>query len=383
MKVLHFCLSCFYIDHHAYQENQLVAEHVRLGHEVLVVASTESFDSRKLLAYLPAGDYMGSDGARVMRLPYRIRPRRLGSKIRAYPGVRRILDEFRPDVIVFHGLCAWELLTVAGYARAHPETLLYVDSHEDHNNSARTPLSRHLLHGLFYRPIIRSCLGAMRKVLCVSTETQDFVEQVYGVDRSRLQYFPLGGTVLGDEEYLDTRARVRCELGWHATQRVFLQSGKIDAAKRLDRTLDALASCPDPSLLLVVAGQLMPDVQAALNARLASEPRVRMLGWVSPQRLGELLCAADVYVQPGSQSATMQMALCCRRPVVLDDVPSHRALVDDNGILVRDAAGLETAIARMATMAPSELTLMSSRSASVATRLLDYRQQALRVLRAE
>lgn len=383
MRIVHCCLSCFYIDDHAYQENMLVAEHVRLGHDVLVVASTESFSDSRQMTYLAPGDYLGSDGARVMRLPYRIRPLRLGAKVRAYPGVRRILDEFRPDAIVFHGLCAWELITVAGFVRDNPATLFYVDSHEDHNNSARTILSRHLLHGIFYRSIIRTCSPQLRRILCVSTETMDFVARIYGIDRARLEYFPLGGTLWTDDDYLATRRRVREELGWTASLKVLLQSGKIDAAKRLDRTLDALERTPDESLRLVVAGQLMPDVAHALDARLDADPRIRRLGWVSPERLRDLLCAADVYVQPGSQSATMQMALCCRRPVVLDDVPSHRALVTDNGILVRDTNELAASLARIGSMTADELALMSERSSEIAQRLLDYRQQAHRVLQPQ
>ena len=43
MKVLHICLSCFYIDGFNYQENMLPRMHAEQGNEVAILASTETF----------------------------------------------------------------------------------------------------------------------------------------------------------------------------------------------------------------------------------------------------------------------------------------------------------------------------------------------------
>ena len=69
MRILHLCLSCFYIDDAGYQENHLVRQHVADGHEVLVIASTEIFDGKGGLGYAEPGSYIGSDGAKVIRIP--------------------------------------------------------------------------------------------------------------------------------------------------------------------------------------------------------------------------------------------------------------------------------------------------------------------------
>ena len=60
MKILHCCLSCFYIDGYSYQENELIREHVQAGHDVLVLASTESFDETQKKTYLNPGEYIGN-----------------------------------------------------------------------------------------------------------------------------------------------------------------------------------------------------------------------------------------------------------------------------------------------------------------------------------
>lgn len=384
MKIAHLCLSCFYVDGYAYQENQLVAEHVRTGHDVHVLASTDSFDKHGLPTSVSPGTYMGTDGAQVTRLQYRFSNLpMLARKLRLYVGLSERLQRLAPDVIVFHGLCAGALLTVARYARKNPDVVLYADSHEDHHNSGRTWLSRWGLHYSYYRPIIRSALPQISSVLCVSVETMNYVEERYGIGPAQLEYFPLGGTVLSDDEYLTTRAGVRCEFGWTSDNRVFLQSGKIDAIKRLDWTIDAFAQIPDPHARLVIAGQLLPDVREELEPLIARDERILPLGWVTPKRLQELLCAADVYLQPGSQSATMQMALCCRKPVILDDVPSHRKLVSNNGMLIQGRRQLATMVSKMHEISDAELQLMSDGSREVASLYLDYKQQAKRLLLAD
>lgn len=380
MKIVHLCLSCFYIDGYAYQENQLVAQHVADGHEVTVIASTESFDANKRPCNVEPTEYPGTDGAQVIRLPYRrITPNSLAAKIRAYPGVKSLLERLSPDVILFHGLCAWEMLTVARYAKNQPNVLLYADCHEDFNNSARTPLSKWGLHFCFYRPIVRHCLPALRKVLCISQESISFAQQMYGISPAHLEFYPLGGVVFDDDAYSTKRAATRAVQGWAEVATVFMQTGKLDRAKRLGDSLRAFTAIPGTHLRFAIAGQIMPDVENEVRPLIAADARIQELGWVDSARLRALLCAADVYVQPGSQSATMQMSLCCRCPVVLDDVPSHRVFVDANGILVNDAAGLAQALTVLA-QAPHQLKQMSARSAAIAARLLDYRQLANRVL---
>ena len=49
MKILHCCLAAFYIDNYGYQENILPKIHQIHGHEVKIVASTETFIDDKNL----------------------------------------------------------------------------------------------------------------------------------------------------------------------------------------------------------------------------------------------------------------------------------------------------------------------------------------------
>jgi len=379
MRIVHLCLSCFYIDDYRYQENELVREHVAGGHEVLVVASTETYLNNMSLGYTDSGEYLGSDGAKVIRLPYStLGPFVVRKKIRAHPGVYSILTEFKPDVIMFHGLCGWELLTAARYKRFNPHVRFYVDSHEDANNSAVGIFSK-LLHRFFYRPVITRSLPWIDKVLCISLETMDFVKITYGLPEKILEFFPLGGFIADDDTYLRNRNSARLELNLRDDQTVFLQSGKFDAKKRLVESLKAFAEIKSPSFVFLIVGRVHASVEAEVNKLAEQDPRVRHLGWKSADELYQLLCGADVYIQPGSQSATMQMSLCARCPVIIADVPSHEPFVKGNGWKVSDMQAQVLAFKQIEND-PDVLREMSTRSFEIASELLDYRRMAKRIL---
>jgi hypothetical protein len=176
MKILHCCLSCFYIDNYNYQENILPRQNKADGHEVLIIASTEIFINNSELGYTNPSRYVTEYGVPIIRVPYqKIFAHYISTKIRKYIGVYKLIEEFNPDVILFHGCCAFELLTIARYIKKHSNVKLYVDSHEDFNNSARGFVSKNILHKLFYKNILRRSLQSISKVFYITYETKLFL----------------------------------------------------------------------------------------------------------------------------------------------------------------------------------------------------------------
>lgn len=378
MRIAHVCLSNFYIDGRSYQENELVRQHVQDGHDVLVVASTETHSETGQLCYTNPARYAGEDGAPVIRLPYRrVLPHKVMTKLRMHPGVYATLQEFEPETILFHGTCGWELTTCARYVRRNRHVLLYVDSHEDWNNSARNFVSREILHRLYYGPVLRAALPAVEKILCVSTESIDFVADLYRIPRERLEFFPLGGHPVEDSEYYVRRSRTRSEYGIAEGEILILQSGKQTRRKKLIASLQAFVACSEPSLRFVIVGLLSAEVEKQAKELISSDSRISYLGWQSPNRLTDLLCAADVYLQPGTQSATMQHSLCCRCAVILDDVPAHHVYACGNGWLINEKLAISDILGKVR---DADLTAMANASYAFAREALDYRKLSLRIL---
>ena len=380
MKIAHLCLSCFYIDGHSYQENELVREHVSQGHDVLIVASTENLGRDGKLTYNRPGEYLGEENAQVIRLPYReFLPQKIMRKLRIHPGVYDCLENFQPDVIFFHGLCGWELLTVARYKRAHPEVLFYADSHEDWHNSARSFVSRELLHKRYYGPILRRALPQIEKLLCISTETMDFVEEAYSIAPDRLEFFPLAGHPIPDQLYSKLRKSTRASLGVEDHHIVFVQSGKQTVTKKLIESLNAFATTPDPDFRLLIVGVLFDDIREEGQRLIDADTRVTFLGWKNASELTEILAAADIYLQPGTQSVTMQNSLGAHCAVILNDVKSHAFYLRDNGWLINGEHTLDQIMAEVSAR-KSELVQLQDASYQIAQEFLDYSKLAKRVL---
>jgi 1,2-diacylglycerol 3-alpha-glucosyltransferase len=375
MKIIHVCLSNFYADGYAYQENQLVRHHVEQGHDVTVIASTETFDLNREITYLAPSDYIGQDGARVIRLPYFFGPLILMKKLRVHIGFSSLLKLLKPDLMVFHGLCGWEILSAASYCRKY-KIRLYADSHEDFNNSARSFFSKWILHWMYYRVVLKIALPNIKEVLCISKETELFVNKFYGVDSLKIKLFPLGGRLISDENYESTRKDYRALYGWKASERVFLQSGKFDEKKKLKESLTEFSKLKQNNLRFIIVGEINSRIYSDILKLIENDSRIIFSGWQDAKQLENLLCAADCYVQPGSQSATMQMALCMRKPVILADVLSHEMYVSDNGILVSNSDELRGAFLRIAEMSNAELESMSLASNKFAVEFLDYSMQA-------
>jgi 1,2-diacylglycerol 3-alpha-glucosyltransferase len=378
MRIAHICLSNFYVDGVGYQENELIKQHVKKGHEVIVIASTETHSKEGKLVYVKPTDYIGQEGGRVVRLPYKsFLPEKVMRKLRIYRGLKKTLSQFSPDVILFHGTCAWELRTACQYALFNPHVRFFIDSHEDKYNSARSFLSREILHKRFYGPILRSVIKRTDKVLCYSLESMDFVEKMYKISKEKLELFPLGGVPPDDGEYMYRRESVRKKFGLLEKDILVVQSGKQTRHKKILNSLLAFNDVKLPNIFLYIAGVVDLDIGGQVLYLIEKNDRVKYLGWKNFDELTDLLCAADIYLQPGTQSVTMQHSLCCRCAVILDDVPSHRMYVENNGWLIGQDGTLVEILNKLLY---ANLEQMKINSYLFAKMNLDYEKLAKRIL---
>jgi glycosyltransferase involved in cell wall biosynthesis len=300
----------------------------------------------------------------------------LASKLRAYVGTENILKSFRPHCILFHGACAYELITVSNYIKHNPEVLLYVDSHEDIYNSARNWLSKEILHKIFYAIVLRYALPYIKKILCYSPESLDFVYNLYRIPKDKLELYPLGGFPIPIEEYHIRRDKTRQDLRIKNDDIVIIQSGKLTKQKKILDSLLTFRDCRNPKLKLLIAGAVDESIKEDFYNQISKDSRIEYLGWKSTNDLTDLLCAADIYLQPGTQSVTMQHSLCCHCAVILDDVPSHKMYVNENGWLIGRDGSLNDIFRNIEN---ADLELMKSRSFEFAKKHLDYSQLAKRI----
>lgn len=377
MKFVHVCLSNFYIDGYNYQENELVKAHIKMGVDVHVIASRENFKDGRLIYDQPGG-YIGVDGEKVTRLDYKKwMPFFLSKKIRGYDGLIQKLEEINPDVVMFHGVMCWDLRALVSFKKKNTHIKFWFDNHSDAVNSARN-LPGKLLHLLFYKPIFKSVEKHIDKILCVAKSTENFLVEFYGYPRSKCVFFPLGGDIVSNERFLTLRAENRAKFNLDNQQKLFVQTGKFTPRKKLIDTLTAFSKIDRNDIRLVIAGVLVDEIEQQALELIERDERITYLGWCDKAQLEALLCAADVYVQPGTQSATMQMSMCMRCAVIIDDVPSHEPYVKGNGWLLNESLSLFEAL--NSASESKQLSAMQALSFEIAEQLLDYSKMAKKLI---
>ena len=380
MKVLHIMLACFYIDNYNYQENILPRIHKELGHSVKIIASTETFIDNNILGYMEPGEYVNEDGIEVVRLPYKNALLNIVTrKRRKYVGLMQEILNFRPDVIMCHGIQFKDLDVVIEYKKNNPNIKVYADSHEDEFNSASSWISKYMLHKLYYGRIIKKNYKRIDKIFCVSKSSIDFMHDMYNIPYSLLEFLPLGGIIDNDTVYSRKRIKYRQEFNLKDDDIVFCHSGKMTKEKKTKELVETFCSTKYKKFKLLLIGNIIDNSDFILKY-IEQDDRIQFLGWRNGKELNEILAASDVYVQPGTQSATMQTAACMRNCMMLCPYENHKYIFKTHALYISDQNDMEAVFNNIG---EGKINLEKLREASyeIAREKLDYYKIAKRVLK--
>lgn len=375
MKILHLCLSCFFIDDYNYQENILPEIHKQDGNEVMIIASTETYIANKKLGHKEAGTYFTKSGIKVVRLNYKkFLPKIIMKKIRVYEKLIVEINAFNPDIIFYHGLGGLAILDIVKYKKKHNNKVkIYVDSHEDFNNSGTNFISKNILHKFINRIAINKALNNIEKIFYISVETKDFLKECFRIPDKLMEFFPLGGLILTEEERIKNRLKKREELNLN-DEILFIHTGKMNAMKKTKEIISAFLKVKDKRFRLLLIGSISDELNE-INKQINKDNRIKYLGWKNSEELIEYLCAGDVYLQPGTQSATMQNAMCNENMVVLYPYKSHVPYLKGNGVYVESEKDIEKVFRDISTNR-LPIASMKKKSLEIAKEILDYKKMA-------
>lgn len=316
MKIVHLCLSCFYIDNYSYQENMLPKYHVKQGYEVTMIASLCSFNEKGQGCYLPkASTYWDKDGYKVIRLAYK-NPIRLNRLFRHYEGFKEALYDEAPDIIFMHGPSFGDTPVVRQYIQKHPETRLFADNHADYINSATNFLSKKILHPIVWRHYAKVVEPYMEKCFGVTPQRCRFLKEMYHINPAIIEFLPMGV----DDEVIplkreDLRKQVRGNLGINADDFLILTGGKIDERKNTHVLLEAMAVLNNPKIHLVICGTLTPQMQY-LQEKINVNKNIHYLGWCNAEQVMDNMIASDMACFPGTHSTLWEQAVGVGLPAV-------------------------------------------------------------------
>lgn len=382
MRVAFVCVGSPFTPTMLYKENLFIRAAVESGHEVLVVASDRSYLSGEL--HRSNGPTTTTEeGYVLVRYPApRGIPRRVNEKLRVFPQMLDDLLSFDPQLVYFNVPQIHGLRYVKKLRERNSKIRVVCHYSTTFDNSGAGVVSRRLLHGVIYRRWIARAGPHIDSSYYISPESEQFLTDVYRLPAEELELIPLPGQVLNPVVRANCRVQFRQAHGIPEDEIVFLHSGKMNKQKETLALLRLFSDTSATSARLLLAGSLSTEIKDEAERLILEDGRVTHLGFLDGAQLTHALCAADLYLQPGSASQTAQTALCCGTPVVTRDLPIYRELITSGGVLIQSRAELRS-VMNDALAHPDYLQRLSAEAHALAADRLDYQALFKQLLQGE
>lgn len=323
MKVVHLCLASFFPDNYSYQENLLPKYHKKLGYDVEVIASTQSFDEHGKVCYLDnTGTYQNEYDIKVTRLPYKS-GNKVWKKLRRYIGTYDAINNAAPDILFIHGGQFLDIDQVVKYLKAHPKVVVYVDNHADFSNSATNWVSKNILHKIVWKHAEHKIEPYTKKFYGVLPIRVDFLKNIYRLPAEKCELLVMGA----DDELVEkakksgARERIRAQYGIKDDDFLIVTGGKIDPWKTQTLMLmQAVKYIARDNVRLIVFGSVTQELSEQVKA-LADGVKIQYIGWITSKDTYDYFEAADLVVFPGRHSVMWEQVTGQGKPMIVKDWP--------------------------------------------------------------
>jgi 1,2-diacylglycerol 3-alpha-glucosyltransferase len=341
MKILHCCLACFYIDGYGYQENILPKMHQLQGHEVKILASTETFVNNISLGYKEPGAYLTETGIPITRLPYlSYLPHFLAKKLRYYPMVFDEIQSFSPDIIFLHDVQFLSIKEIVKYKKKHLNVIVYADGHTDFNVSARNWISKNILHKVIYKHCAKTIEPYLKKFYGVLPTRVDFIKDVYKIDNKLVELLVMGGDLTNVDFTNKDNVKSEIRLKYDVRENDFLivTGGKIDSHKNIPMLMKAVNEIYNQNIKLIVFGSIDIELKAQVMS-LSESDFIRYVGWKDSDDINKLFLAGNLAIFPGRHSVLWEQSAALGIPGVFKEWDGVQHIdVGGNALFLNDVS---------------------------------------------
>lgn len=347
MKIVHICIGEHYVDNFGYQENYLPKVHKLMGLDVEIIASTETIKDNKLY-YLSPSEYITSDNIRIVRLPYvSWLPKLFARKLRKCVGLYKMLEICSPDIIFVHCGCTMEMYTLRRYMRKHKNVRLYVDSHNDYINSAKSWFSMNVLHKIIYRNCYQIIEPYVVKFWGTLPLRCSFLIDIYKMPQDKVGFLPQG-MLLNEDDVRNRniiRKQKRLENSIGDDEFVIVTGGKLTKKKNFHLLLDAFHRFKKADAKLYVFGSICEDIKVDFEKYSKLDSRIIYVGWVSNENIYPNFVVGDLGMFPGLHSALWEQAVASGLPCVFKKMKNITQIdLKGNCIFLNDVTSNEILI---------------------------------------
>lgn len=317
MKITHLCLGCFFPDGYSYQENMLPKYHKKLGHEVNVIASLQTFDKDGKVSYLDKpSEYINENNIPVIRLAYKS-PDRIYKKMKRFVGTYEALEKTKPDILFIHGCQFMDMDVVVKYLKKHPGITVYVDNHADFSNSAKNWVSFTFLHKILWKHCAQIIEPYTKKFYGVLPARVDFLKNVYRLPEEKIELLVMGADDEKVEAALkpEVRKEIRNKYGISDDDFLIITGGKIDNFKKqILYLMEAVNKLQNEKVKLIVFGSVISELKEKVEGLVS--PCTQYIGWVQSDQTDKYYAASDLVVFPGRHSVFWEQVAGLGKPML-------------------------------------------------------------------
>lgn len=362
-----------------YKENYLIKAAQEAGDEVVVFASEYTY-TNGVVSVAKDHEEVGFRLKRFKYHPYG--PEALTSRIRRIDNLEEEIINERPDLIFVNCAQVYNLKNLRVVKKALPNVKIVLDYSTKFLNSARNWLSKNILHKLIYRNWVQKALNYVDRVFYISQESKEFAQEMYKIPEEIMEHNNLPGETIAPNIKKKYKTEIFKRLNLSADNILILYSGKIYAEKKVDNLVRAFSRTNNPNLRLLIIGVYTEDSQRAIiEPIIDADKRITFMDFVSGDELTKYVCAADLYMQPGSISQTCQTAVCCGTPLAFNDIPTHREIYNGNGFFVESEEDIVSVFNQISDD-KALLPRMSALSYEMAAKELDFHIIYAKILKA-
>jgi glycosyltransferase involved in cell wall biosynthesis len=329
MKIVNVCVSNPYIEGFSYQENLLTDYFVYANIETSII-TVNKFPFNFKLKSVKSGIYF-ERGKKIIRLSCLM----ISNEFVFPYGLYRQLVKEQPNVIFHHNLNCTSLIICTIYKIFNPEVVLLVDNHADYINRKANKFWNFLYSKILVRYSAKFASKFVRKFYGVTPYRCDYLQQLYGINYSKIDLLPIGTDVISADKIFETKDELRKLNNISSDIFIFVSGGKMGIDKGTDKlikVIDDLAII-NPKVLLILFGSF----QDVYTEKLAEESKsVKFIGWCDHSTTLRILKLSDIAIWPKHHTTLIEDAISVKTPLIIRKTRNTEHLIDGNGIFLLD-----------------------------------------------
>lgn len=324
---------------YTYQDNLLTEYQHKLGHDVIVLTTTQCRNQEGKITQVSPCDKIMSNGVRLIR----IKPGSKVSQIIGYhKSIGQLIKKLKPDLIFIHGLSNLIPQQAIQYKKENEDTIIVADNHQDTANSKTNGFPFAQLISM-WRLCWKGWIKYFNHIYGTTSWRRDFAIKYFGIPPEKVEVLMMGvDSAKLPRNPIEVRHSVRTELGIRDSEMVYIHGGKMNHEKKTLQVIKAFKTLPNDNTRLILFGSISDEIKEDFCKEISENNHIIYLGYIDSSLCNRFFFASDFAVFPGLHSVLWEESTGCGLPGLFGRYSENDHInICDNCIQIDLAASVE------------------------------------------